>query len=75
EITLNPEDYTRLEAYGIVEDLNAMHDDLRWTTSEKMKTGDWVVQTPDAAVRRLKEELVSQLRSRLGLLAVMKNRG
>ena len=36
--------------------------------------GDWIAQSPDAAIRRLKDEMLSQLKSRLGLLAVMKNR-
>ena len=74
EITLHPDDYSRLQAYGLTDDLEALHSSIRWNTRETLAMGDWIVQSPDSAIRRLKEEMLGHLRSRLGLLAVMKAR-
>ena len=74
EITLHPDDLSRLQAYGLTDDLEAMHSGVRWDPNPDIPMGDWIVQSPDAAIRRLKDEMLSQLKSRLGLLAVMKNR-
>ena len=74
EVSLHPDDLSRLQAYGLTDDLEAMHSGVRWDPNPDVQMGDWIVQTPDAAIRRLKDELLNQLKSRLGLLAVMKKR-
>ena len=74
EITLHPDDYSRLQAYGLTDDLEALHSSIRWKAEETIAMGDWIVQSPDSAIRRLKEEMLGHLKSRLGLLAIMKAR-
>ena len=74
DITIHPDDFARLQAYGLVDDIEAAHASIRWTSDESLAMGDWIVQSPEAAIRRLKEEMLTHLKSRLGLLAVMKKR-
>lgn len=74
EISLHPDDLTRLQAYGLTDDLQAMHSGIRWVPNPDISMGDWIAQSPDAAIRRIKDDMLNQLKSRLGLLAVMKSR-
>jgi len=74
EITLHPDDYARLQTYGLMDDLAAGHSGLRWNSDPKLAQGDWIVQSPDGAIRRLKEELLAQLKSRFGLSTALKHR-
>ncbi len=74
EITLHPDDYSRLQAYGLTDDLEALNSSIRWNSDASIPMGDWIVQSPDSAIRRLKQEVLSHLKSRLGLLAEMKSR-
>jgi len=74
EISLHPDDLSRLQAYGLTDDLQAMHSGIRWDPNPDISMGDWIAQSPDAAIRRLKDDMLNQLKSRLGLLAVMKSR-
>jgi flagellar assembly protein FliH len=71
EILIHPVDFLRLQESGVVEQLESLHTGLRWEPRPDMKHGEWVVQSPTMTVRRLEEELLGTLRSRLGLLAVM----
>ena len=74
EISLHPDDLTRLQAYGLTDDLQAMHSGIRWVPNPDISMGDWIAHSPDAAIRRIKDDMLNQLKSRLGLLAVMKSR-
>ncbi len=74
EISLHPDDLSRLQAYGLTDDLKAMHSGIRWDPNPDIPMGDWIAQSPDAAIRRLKDDMLNQLKSRLGLLAAMKSR-
>ncbi len=74
DVTLNPDDHARLQAYGLIDDLEAAHSSIRWTPDASIAVGDWIIQSPEAALRRLKEEMLNHLQSRLGLMAVMKSR-
>ena len=74
EIMLHPDDLSRLQAYGLTDDLEAIHSGIRWDPNPDIPMGDWIAQSPDAAIRRLKDDMLTQLKSRLGLLAVMKKR-
>ena len=67
QITLHPVDYLRLQEAGITEQLEAVHDGLRWTTDATLAEGDWSVQSPEAALRRLRAEITQTVRNRLGL--------
>lgn len=71
EILIHPVDFLRLQESGIVDQLESLHSGLRWEPRPDMKHGDWIVQSPSMAVRRLEEELLTSLKSRLGLLAVV----
>jgi flagellar assembly protein FliH len=71
EILIHPVDFLRLQESGVVEQLESLHSGLRWEPRPDMKQGEWVVQSPSMTVRRLEEELLGTLRSRLGLLAVL----
>lgn len=71
EIVLHPVDFLRLQESGVVEQLELLHSGLRWEPRPEMKQGEWVVQSPTMAIRRLEEELLGMLRSRLNLLAVV----
>ena len=74
EISLHPDDLSRLQASGLTDDLEAMHSGIRWDPNPDISMGDWIAQSPDAAIRRLKDDMLNQLKSRLGLPAVMKSR-
>lgn len=71
EILIHPVDFLRLQESGVVEQLESLHSGLRWEPRPDMKQGEWVVQSPSMTIRRLEEELLGTLRSRLGLLAVL----
>ncbi len=66
-LTLHPADRLRLQEHGLAEHLDATFPGLRWTTDPSLAEGDWLVETPKAAVRRVRAELLGQLRDRLGL--------
>lgn len=72
--SLHPQDLERLEAYGLTEDLKQIHPRLHWEPDASLERGDWIAHSPEAAVRRLKSEVLAHLKNRLGLLAAMKNR-
>lgn len=71
EILIHPVDFLRLQESGVVDQLESLHSGLRWEPRPDMKHGDWIVQSPSMAVRRLEDELLTSLKSRLGLLAVV----
>jgi flagellar assembly protein FliH len=74
EIMLHPVDFLSLQESGLVDQLESLHAGIRWEPRPEMKQGDWAVQSPAAAIRRLESELIGTLRSRLGLLAVVGKR-
>lgn len=67
QISIHPVDLLRLRETGIVDQLEGAYESLRWDPNEDLKEGDWVVQSPVAMVRHLKEELLHTLRERLTL--------
>lgn len=67
-ISLHPVDYQHLQETGMLEQLNANHDYLRWNTRPELEEGDWSVESPVAMVRHFREELIRNLRTRLGAL-------
>ncbi len=66
-ISLHPVDLLRLRESGLADELSAAHPGLEWDSDERLKEGDWVVQSPAAMIRHIKEELLDTLRARLGL--------
>jgi flagellar assembly protein FliH len=66
-ISLHPVDLLRLRESGLADELSAAHPGLEWDSDERLKEGDWIVQSPAAMIRHVKEELLDTLHARLGL--------
>lgn len=66
-ITLHPVDLLQHQESGFAAALDGAHALLRWEPDSALAPGDWVVATPDAAVRRITTEALATLRDRLGL--------
>ncbi|SHL01653.1 flagellar assembly protein FliH [Rhodothermus profundi] len=67
EISLHPVDFLRLQEQGIVAQLENRHPDLHWDLNPGLHEGDWIVQTPTAMQRRIRQEMLQRLRQRLGI--------
>ncbi|GAB5521590.1 MAG: hypothetical protein RhofKO_38410 [Rhodothermales bacterium] len=65
EICTHPVDYLRLQELGVVERLDDLFEHLTWTPDALLSEGDWIVQTTDQAIRRLQDELFSNLKAEL----------
>lgn len=70
DVSLHPDDLARLEAFGLTDDLQDQHEALRWKADPALEPGDWIVQSPEAAIRRLRDEVLDHLRRRLDLVAL-----
>lgn len=68
-ITLHPVDLLKHQESGFADTLSGAHPLLRWEPDSSVAPGDWVVSTPEAAVRRIISEALMALRDRLGLSA------
>ncbi|WP_457651526.1 hypothetical protein [Rhodocaloribacter sp.] len=66
-ISLHPVDLLRLRESGLADELSEAHPGLEWDSDERLKEGDWIVQSPAAMIRHVKDELLDTLRARLGL--------
>ena len=67
-IRLHPVDYQRMQETGMLEQLNANHERLRWNTDPELEEGDWSVESPVSMIRHFKDELIRTLRTRVGSL-------
>lgn len=67
EVTLHPVDFLRIQELGMVEQLDQVYTNLRWTPDSGLTEGEWIVKTPEAVVRRLHQEMMRMLRERIGL--------
>ena len=67
-VHVHPVDYLRLQEAGLVDQFSSVYGDVRWEPDSSLAQGDWSVESPDAVIRRLERELLSDLRERLGLL-------
>jgi|GEM_PF-4119951 len=66
-IAMHPVDLLRLQEGGLADALGAAHPALRWESDAHLAPGDWTVETPEAAVHRLRAPMLTALRERLGL--------
>lgn len=66
-VSLHPVDLLQHQESGFAETLTGAHPLLRWEPDSALAPGDWVVSTPEAAVRRITSEALASLRDRLGL--------
>ncbi|ACY47686.1 hypothetical protein [Rhodothermus marinus] len=67
EISMHPVDFLRLQEQGVIAQLESRHPDLHWDLNPGLSEGDWIVQTPTAMQRRIRQEMLERLRQRLGL--------
>ena len=67
EISMHPVDFLRLQEQGVIGQLENRHPDLHWDLNPELSEGDWIVQTPTAMQRRIRQEILQRLRQRLGL--------
>ncbi len=63
-ISVHPVDWLRLQENSIIDQINSQHPALRWDPNATIDQGDWVVQSPKAVVRHIKEELMMDLREK-----------
>ena len=66
-VTMHPVDYLRLQEDGFVEQMESLQSDMRWEADPELDEGDWIVASPAATVRRVRQEMTERLRGRLGL--------
>ena len=66
-LSLNPVDLMRLQETGMVKHIEEQFPTLRWDPQATLKEGNWIVQTPRQAIRRVSQEILDSLRDRFGL--------
>lgn len=67
-VTLHPVDYQRLQEKGMLDQLNANHEQtLHWNPDPEHAEGDWSVESPTALVRHHKDEILRAVKQRLGI--------
>lgn len=68
-VTMHPVDYLRLQEDGFIEQMESLQTKLRWDADPELDEGDWIVASPSATIRRVREEMIERLYERLGLSA------
>ena len=66
-LSLNPVEMLRLQDSGMARFIEEQFPTLRWDPQATLKEGNWIVQTPRQAIRRVSDELLDNLRDRFGL--------
>lgn len=68
DVTLHPADYMRLKETGLLEQLNTAYESLHWHSDPELEQrGNWIVETPKAAIRHIKKELLADVEQTLEL--------
>ena len=67
-ISLNPLDLLRFQEAGIMQLIKDQFPGLRWDPQPTLSEGNWIIQTPRKAIRRISDELLTNLKSQFGLL-------
>ena len=67
KLSLNPVDFLRLQESGLSKHIENQFATIRWDPQPTLKEGNWIIQTPRQAIRRVSEELLASLRDRFGL--------
>lgn len=68
-VVVHPVTLLHLQEIGLAESLQGAHPRLRWEPDNTIAEDDWAASTPEAAVRRIRNAMLSSLRERLGLVA------
>ena len=66
-VTVHPVTLLHLQETGLAESLIGAHPRLRWEPDNTIAEDDWAASTPEAAVRRIRAAMLTDLRERLGL--------
>ena len=67
-LSLNPLDLLRLQESGMMDVIKDKFPALRWDPQPTLKEGNWIIQTPQQAIRRISDELLHHLKDQFGLL-------
>lgn len=67
-LSLNPLDLLRLQESGMMDVIKEKFPALRWDPQPTLKEGNWIIQTPKQAIRRISEELLHNLKDQFGIL-------
>lgn len=66
-VSLHPVDYQRLQEKGLIDQLNANHEQaLHWHPDPEQPEGDWSVESPTALIRHYKAEILDTVHQLLG---------
>ena len=66
-VTVHPVTLLHLQETGLAESLLGAHPRLRWEPDNTIAEDDWAASTPEAAIRRIRSAMLTDLRERLGL--------
>lgn len=66
-LSLNPLDLLRLQESGMLDVMMDKFSALRWDPQPTLKEGNWIIQTPKQAIRRISDELLEHLKDQFGL--------
>lgn len=67
-VTLHPVDYQRLQEKGMIDQLNANHEQtLHWHPDPEHAEGDWSVESPTALIRHQKAETLDAVKELVGM--------
>lgn len=66
-LSLNPVDLLHLQESGILAHIKDQFPSIRLDPQATLKEGNWIVQTPRQAIRRVSDELLANLRDQFGL--------
>ena len=67
-LSLNPLDLLRLQESGMMDVIKDKFPALRWDPQPTLKEGNWIIQTPKQAIRRISDELLHHLKDQFGLV-------
>ena len=66
-LSLNPLDLLRLQESGMMGVISEKFPALRWDPQPNLKEGNWIIQTPKQAIRRISDELLYHLKDQFGI--------
>ncbi|GAB5537429.1 MAG: hypothetical protein Rubg2KO_36780 [Rubricoccaceae bacterium] len=66
-VIVHPVTLLHLQETGLAESLSGAHPRLRWEPDNTIAEDDWAASTPEAAIRRIRDAMIADLRERLGL--------
>ena len=66
-VSLHPVDYQRLQEKGLIDQLNANHEQaLQWNPDPERPEGDWSVESPTSMIRHYKSEILDTVDQLIG---------